>query len=197
MSCFVRQRSNKPKGREVLYNDGGRVAPKRKWCYRVSDCWNNGLIHQRNQCMLCSSGRAPHLVIERKWVWWLGLPQDIFYFQADDLLFCYRWLLLELKREFAFEDALHMLEVLWSSLDPQPPEESLSLSEVSKMVVVFIWDVIVAISKLQLWDKKWKGSKFHLMIIEICQSLILAILYILYNFWCLLFLYVDQHNRKN
>ncbi|SPP75903.1 uncharacterized protein LOC117592168 [Drosophila guanche] len=36
--------------------------------------------------------------------------------QADDLLFCYRWLLLELKREFPFDDALRMLEVQWSSL---------------------------------------------------------------------------------
>ncbi|XP_017078619.1 uncharacterized protein LOC108112826 [Drosophila eugracilis] len=36
--------------------------------------------------------------------------------QADDLLFCYRWLLLELKREFPFEDSLRMLEVQWSSL---------------------------------------------------------------------------------
>lgn len=50
--------------------------------------------------------------------------------QADDLLFCYRWLLLELKREFAFDDALHMLEVLWSSLPPDPPAESLPLYEV-------------------------------------------------------------------
>ncbi|CAL4132151.1 unnamed protein product, partial [Meganyctiphanes norvegica] len=50
--------------------------------------------------------------------------------QADDLLFCYRWLLLELKREFAFDDALHMLEVLWSSLPPDPPKESLPLHEV-------------------------------------------------------------------
>ena len=51
-------------------------------------------------------------------------------FQAEDLLFCYRWLLLELKREFAFDDALHMLEVLWSSLPPDPPQESLPLFEV-------------------------------------------------------------------
>lgn len=50
--------------------------------------------------------------------------------QADDLLFCYRWLLLELKREFAFDDALHMLEVLWSSLPPDPPKETLPLFEV-------------------------------------------------------------------
>lgn len=48
---------------------------------------------------------------------------------ADDLLFCYRWLLLELKREFAFDDALRMLEVLWSSIPPSPPEKELSLFE--------------------------------------------------------------------
>ncbi|NXF00114.1 TBC25 protein, partial [Menura novaehollandiae] len=40
---------------------------------------------------------------------------------AHDLLFCYRWLLLELKREFAFEDALRVLEITWSSLPPSPP----------------------------------------------------------------------------
>jgi hypothetical protein len=28
--------------------------------------------------------------------------------QADDLLFCYRWLLLEMKREFAFEESLQV-----------------------------------------------------------------------------------------
>lgn len=49
--------------------------------------------------------------------------------QADDLLFCYRWLLLEMKREFAFEDSLRMLEVLWSSLPPNPPEKELQLFE--------------------------------------------------------------------
>lgn len=49
--------------------------------------------------------------------------------QADDLLFCYRWLLLEMKREFAFEDSLRMLEVLWSSLPPEPPVGELSLFE--------------------------------------------------------------------
>ncbi|KAA0198301.1 hypothetical protein HAZT_HAZT007394 [Hyalella azteca] len=49
---------------------------------------------------------------------------------ADDLLFCYRWLLLELKREFAFDDAQLMLEVLWSSLPPRPPSHTLPLAEV-------------------------------------------------------------------
>lgn len=46
---------------------------------------------------------------------------------ADDLFFCYRWLLLELKREFAFEDALRMLEITWSSLPPDPPETEVDL----------------------------------------------------------------------
>lgn len=50
--------------------------------------------------------------------------------QADDLLFCYRWLLLEMKREFAFEDALRMLEVMWSSLPPTVPSDDLPLYEV-------------------------------------------------------------------
>ncbi|ETN60785.1 TBC1 domain family [Anopheles darlingi] len=49
--------------------------------------------------------------------------------QADDLLFCYRWLLLEMKREFAFDDALRMLEVLWSSLPPMAPQGELALFE--------------------------------------------------------------------
>lgn len=49
--------------------------------------------------------------------------------QADDLLFCYRWLLLEMKREFAFEDSLRMLEVLWSSIPAEPPIVELNLYE--------------------------------------------------------------------
>lgn len=49
--------------------------------------------------------------------------------ECDELLFCYRWLLVELKREFAFEDALHILEVIWSSLPPDPPIHELELTE--------------------------------------------------------------------
>uniref|UniRef100_UPI00398EB437 TBC1 domain family member 25 isoform X2 n=1 Tax=Pristiophorus japonicus TaxID=55135 RepID=UPI00398EB437 len=47
---------------------------------------------------------------------------------ADDLFFCYRWLLLELKREFAFDDALRLLEVTWSSLPPDPPDQEVELT---------------------------------------------------------------------
>ncbi|XP_003426724.1 TBC1 domain family member 25 [Nasonia vitripennis] len=51
--------------------------------------------------------------------------------QADDLLFCYRWLLLEMKREFALDEAMRMLEVLWASLPASPPPNGeLSLAEV-------------------------------------------------------------------
>ncbi len=48
---------------------------------------------------------------------------------ASDMLFTYRWLLLELKREFPLDDALLMLEVMWSSLPPNPPETELELAD--------------------------------------------------------------------
>ncbi|XP_060595681.1 uncharacterized protein LOC132749798 [Ruditapes philippinarum] len=48
---------------------------------------------------------------------------------AEDLFFCYRWLLLEMKREFPFEDALYMLEVMWSTLPPNPPEGQLEICD--------------------------------------------------------------------
>lgn len=49
--------------------------------------------------------------------------------QADDLLFCYRWLLLEMKREFAFEDSLRMLEIMWSSLPIDNQNKEMELFE--------------------------------------------------------------------
>lgn len=49
---------------------------------------------------------------------------------AEDLFFCYRWLLLEMKREFPFEDALYMLEVMWSTIPPNPPDGQLELFDV-------------------------------------------------------------------
>ena len=48
---------------------------------------------------------------------------------AEDLFFCYRWLLLEMKREFPFEDSMYMLEVMWSTIPPDPPKESLPLTD--------------------------------------------------------------------
>ena len=46
-----------------------------------------------------------------------------------NLYFTYRWLLLECKREFPFNDALRVLEVMWATLpiDSEPPQ----LSEIS------------------------------------------------------------------
>ncbi|XP_035229801.1 TBC1 domain family member 25-like [Stegodyphus dumicola] len=49
---------------------------------------------------------------------------------ALDLLFCYRWILLDLKREFPYNEMLSMMEVLWGSLPPKPPHKELDLYEV-------------------------------------------------------------------
>lgn len=48
---------------------------------------------------------------------------------ASDMFFCYRWLLLECKREFPFDDCLYMLEVMWSTLPPNPPDLELKLND--------------------------------------------------------------------
>ncbi|TRY76589.1 hypothetical protein TCAL_00110 [Tigriopus californicus] len=48
-------------------------------------------------------------------------PEFFYYLKqrhADDLLYCYRWLVLEMKREFSFEDAFTVAEVIWASLPP-------------------------------------------------------------------------------
>ncbi|KAF8770625.1 TBC1 domain family member 25 like protein [Argiope bruennichi] len=50
--------------------------------------------------------------------------------EALDLLFCYRWLLLDLKREFPYQEMLGMMEVLWGSLPPRPPQNNLELYDV-------------------------------------------------------------------
>jgi hypothetical protein len=46
---------------------------------------------------------------------------------ASDMFFTYRWLLLEMKREFPLDDAMYALEVMWSSLPLDPPENDLPL----------------------------------------------------------------------
>ena len=38
--------------------------------------------------------------------------------EGDNLYFCYRMLLLELKREFPFAETLRVMEVIWSSMPP-------------------------------------------------------------------------------
>ena len=48
---------------------------------------------------------------------------------AADMFFSYRWLLLELKREFPLDQALTMFEIMWSSLPPDPPEKELLLTD--------------------------------------------------------------------
>jgi hypothetical protein len=48
-------------------------------------------------------------------------------FFSDQLLFVYRWLLLECKREFAFNESLHVLEIMWSTLKHHEIQNSLQL----------------------------------------------------------------------
>ena len=38
-----------------------------------------------------------------------------------DLFFCYRWILLEMKREFPLDEAAYVLEVMWSTLPTKLP----------------------------------------------------------------------------
>lgn len=49
---------------------------------------------------------------------------------ALDLLFCYRWLLLDLKREFPYDDMLTLSEVSWSTLRPLDREGGVELFEI-------------------------------------------------------------------
>ena len=41
---------------------------------------------------------------------------------AGDMLFCYRWLLLDLKREFPFTEAIRVMEAIWSVLPVLPTD---------------------------------------------------------------------------
>ena len=56
-----------------------------------------------------------------------GLHSHLQEQSAGDMFFCYRWFLLELKREFPFSDALYVLEVMWATLPPDPPLGELPL----------------------------------------------------------------------
>ncbi|ESN95106.1 hypothetical protein HELRODRAFT_87093 [Helobdella robusta] len=40
---------------------------------------------------------------------------------GPDLFFCYRWILLEMKREFPLDDAMLVLEIMWSTLPIREP----------------------------------------------------------------------------
>ena len=44
--------------------------------------------------------------------------------ETFEMFFGYRWLLLEIKREFALDDALLTLEVMWTSIPPNLPPEA-------------------------------------------------------------------------
>ncbi len=53
-------------------------------------------------------------------VFWMYLSQ----FGANQLVFTYRWLLIECKREFPLNDSLRVLEVMWSTIEAKKSSES-------------------------------------------------------------------------
>lgn len=48
--------------------------------------------------------------------------------EGGNLYFCYRMLLLELKREFPFSETLRVMEIIWCSLPPDYDDEEYELS---------------------------------------------------------------------
>ena len=82
-----------------------------------------------------------------------------------NLYFTYRWLLLECKREFPFNDALHVLEVMWATLpiDSEPPELS-EISLITSPSDTIIIDAAYPISCQQ--EQRHALSCPHLPVIE-------------------------------
>ena len=72
------------------------------------------------------TARFQHL-ISLLWHFDRTLYTHIYRCGADDMFFTYRWLLLEMKREFPLDDAMYALEVMWSSLPIATPEDDLLL----------------------------------------------------------------------
>nr|XP_002131277.1 TBC1 domain family member 25-like [Ciona intestinalis] len=122
--------------------------PKVSYCQGMSDIVSPILVVMNNeaQAYICFCGAMTRIQenfsrdgltmsTKFKHLAMLTAHYDIEFFNylqllgADTMFFCYRWLLLELKREFNFEDAITVLEVMWSSLPPQPPENDLSLHD--------------------------------------------------------------------
>lgn len=54
--------------------------------------------------------------------------------QVEDLLFTYRWLLLEMKREFPFSDSLYFTEIMWSSLPTVPCDNEIPFQQTEPAV---------------------------------------------------------------
>lgn len=55
---------------------------------------------------------------------------------SPDMFFSYRWILLEMKREFPLDDALFMLETMWSTLPLDPPDSEISLADANHVDAV-------------------------------------------------------------
>lgn len=122
--------------------------PETSYCQGMSDVASPLLVIQKDEaqaylcfCALMKRLRTNFLLegnsIEIKFKHLqdlLKVHDPVFYdylqeVNASDMFFCYRWLLLECKREFPFDDSLYMLEVMWSTLPPSPPDLELNLTD--------------------------------------------------------------------
>ncbi|CAI9739952.1 Hypothetical predicted protein [Octopus vulgaris] len=121
--------------------------PDISYCQGMSDLASPLLVVQKDEshAYLCFCGLMKHMKINfhpsgqamkiklQHLSLLLQLYDPVFYTylceSSPNHLFCFRWLLLELKREFPLDDALYMLEVMWSTLPPDPPAVELELTD--------------------------------------------------------------------
>lgn len=121
--------------------------PDISYCQGMSDLASPLLVVQKDEshAYLCFCGLMKHMKINfhpsgqamktklQHLSLLLQLYDPVFYTylceSSPNHLFCFRWLLLELKREFPLDDALYMLEVMWSTLPPDPPATELELTD--------------------------------------------------------------------
>ena len=63
--------------------------------------------------MCCCLSLSPTLALVKKLI--AEIDKDLYHFfessECHDYLFCHRWLLLDFKREFPFQDSLRIFEV--------------------------------------------------------------------------------------
>ncbi|CAD5124952.1 unnamed protein product [Dimorphilus gyrociliatus] len=97
------------------------------------------------------------------------------YQNADDLLFCYRWVLLELKREFPLDNVLTLLEVMWASIPPDYPNMMLGirLSDLDyEKSSLYMKQANIKKNVLNTAYKKLKRKKLECQDIDGCRSMV-------------------------
>ena len=95
-------------------------------------------------------------------VFWMYLNQC----GAEQLFFTYRWLLIECKREFPFNDSLRMLEVMWSTIDAQRTNCNDSYSFRQYKTRSNSDESSVNILKFSQSSNKISPSKYYIFVVE-------------------------------